>query len=214
MLAKALAKESGATFINIAASVLTNKWFGESNKLVAGLFSLARKTQPSIIFIDEIDSFLRERTKVDHEATAMMKAEFMTCVSAFVLFCFVMILASHVHRSLWDGLLSGSDRILILGATNRIQDIDTAFLRRMPRQFTLPLPNASQREKILSLVSRPTDALRKFPYSSFLNTLAIRDISARVTDINPYRCSEMYRLRPVFLYDTWRSTRRESPVQT
>jgi SpoVK/Ycf46/Vps4 family AAA+-type ATPase len=80
MLAKALAKESGATFINIAASVLTNKWFGESNKLVAGLFSLARKTQPSIIFIDEIDSFLRERSKSDHEATAMMKAEFMTCV--------------------------------------------------------------------------------------------------------------------------------------
>lgn len=80
MLAKALAKESGATFINIAASVLTNKWFGESNKLVAGLFSLAQKTQPSIIFIDEIDSFLRERSKGDHEATAMMKAEFMTWV--------------------------------------------------------------------------------------------------------------------------------------
>lgn len=78
MLAKALAKESGATFINIAASVLTNKWYGESNKLVAGLFSLARKTQPSIVFIDEIDSFLRERTKGDHEVTGMMKAEFMT----------------------------------------------------------------------------------------------------------------------------------------
>lgn len=84
MLAKALAKESGATFINIAASVLTNKWFGESNKLVAGLFSLARKTQPSIIFIDEIDSFLRERSKGDHEVTAMMKAEFMTCVSCLL----------------------------------------------------------------------------------------------------------------------------------
>lgn len=80
MLAKALAKESGATFINIAASVLTNKWYGESNKLVAGLFSLARKTQPSIVFIDEIDSFLRERTKGDHEVTGMMKAEFMTSV--------------------------------------------------------------------------------------------------------------------------------------
>lgn len=80
MLAKALAKESGATFINIAASVLTNKWFGESNKLVAGLFRLARKTQPSIVFIDEIDSFLRERDRGDHEATGMMKAEFMTCV--------------------------------------------------------------------------------------------------------------------------------------
>ena len=86
MLAKALAKESGATFINIAASVLTNKWYGESNKLVAGLFSLARKTQPSIIFIDEIDSFLRERTKGDHEVTGMMKAEFMTCGPIFFRF--------------------------------------------------------------------------------------------------------------------------------
>jgi SpoVK/Ycf46/Vps4 family AAA+-type ATPase len=81
MLAKAMAKESGATFINIAASVLTNKWFGESNKLVAALFRLARKTQPSIVFIDEIDAFLRERDRGDHEATGMMKAEFMTCVA-------------------------------------------------------------------------------------------------------------------------------------
>jgi SpoVK/Ycf46/Vps4 family AAA+-type ATPase len=131
MIAKALAKESGATFINIAASVLTNKWYGESNKLVAGLFSLARKTQPSIIFIDEIDSFLRERTKRDHEVTGMMKAEFMT---------------------LWDGLLSGTDRILVLGATNRPNDIDSAILRRMPKRFGIGLPNREQREKILHLV--------------------------------------------------------------
>ncbi|KAI0060453.1 ATPase [Artomyces pyxidatus] len=142
MLAKALAKESGATFINIAASVLTNKWFGESNKLVAGLFSLARKTQPSIVFIDEIDSFLRERSKGDHEVTAMMKAEFMT---------------------LWDGLLSASDRILVLGATNRIGDIDPAFLRRMPKRFPLSLPDATQREKILTLMLKDVPLAPDFP---------------------------------------------------
>ncbi|KAG6910659.1 hypothetical protein DXG01_008703 [Tephrocybe rancida] len=135
MLAKALAKESGATFINIAASVLTNKWYGESNKLVAGLFSLARKTQPSIIFIDEIDSFLRERTKGDHEVTGMMKAEFMT---------------------LWDGLLSASDRILVLGATNRPNDIDSAILRRMPKRFAIQLPDFDQRLKILNLMLKDT----------------------------------------------------------
>ncbi|KAF9523407.1 ATPase [Crepidotus variabilis] len=135
MLAKALAKESGATFINIAASVLTNKWYGESNKLVAGLFSLARKAQPAIIFIDEIDSFLRERTKGDHEVTGMMKAEFMT---------------------LWDGLLSGSDRILVLGATNRPNDIDSAILRRMPKRFAVGLPNMEQRTRILTLMLKDT----------------------------------------------------------
>lgn len=78
MIGKALAKESGATFINIRGSILTNKWFGESNKLVSALFSLAKKLQPTIIFIDEIDSMMRERSSNDHEVTGMMKAEFMT----------------------------------------------------------------------------------------------------------------------------------------
>lgn len=133
MLAKALAKESGATFINLHVSTLTDKWFGESNKLVAALFSLALKLQPSIVFIDEIDSFLRERQRNDHEVTGMMKAEFM---------------------SLWDGLTTGEDtRILVLGATNRPNDIDSAILRRMPKRFPIRLPNPSQRKNILKIVS-------------------------------------------------------------
>ncbi|KAI8986135.1 ATPase [Trametes punicea] len=158
MLAKALAKESGATFINIAASVLTNKWYGESNKLVAGLFSLARKTQPSIVFIDEIDSFLRERTKGDHEVTGMMKAEFMT---------------------LWDGLTSSSDRILVLGATNRPNDIDSAILRRMPKRFSIGLPDVDQREKILSLMLKDTPLAPNFS----IRTLAERSEGSSGSDL-------------------------------
>lgn len=131
MLAKALAKESGATFINMHVSTLTNKWFGESNKLVSALFGLARKLQPTIVFIDEIDSFLRERASSDHEAMAMMKAEFMT---------------------LWDGLTSSTDRILVLGATNRPADIDAAILRRMPKRYAVSLPDSVQRKKILSIM--------------------------------------------------------------
>jgi len=114
MLAKAIAKESGASFIStlsfslyscpnihgaslhytdLRISTLTEKWFGESQKLVKGVFTLARKIQPTIIFIDEIDSFLRSRQSNDHEVTAMMKAEFM---------------------SLWDGLTTDDDvRIVV-----------------------------------------------------------------------------------------------------
>lgn len=140
MLAKALARESGARFINLHISTLTEKWYGDSNKLVAAVFSLARKLQPCIVFIDEIDAVLGQRRSGEHEASGMVKAEFMT------------------H---WDGLTSsttkeGSQRICILGATNRIQDIDEAILRRMPKKFSIGLPSANQRRQIFELTLRGT----------------------------------------------------------
>nr|POF16811.1 protein msp1 [Quercus suber] len=140
MLAKALARESGAAFLNLHISTLTEKWYGDSNKLVAAVFSLARKLQPSIVFIDEVDAVLGQRRSGEHEASGMVKAEFMT------------------H---WDGLASstrenGAQRICILGATNRMQDIDEAILRRMPKKFPIRLPNARQRRHILELTLRDT----------------------------------------------------------
>ena len=140
MLAKALARESGATFINLHISTLTEKWYGDSNKLVNAVFSLARKLQPSIVFIDEIDAVLGTRRSGEHEANSMVKAEFMT------------------H---WDGLTSANaegetQRILILGATNRIQDIDEAILRRLPKKFSIALPSAPQRLRILGLILKDT----------------------------------------------------------
>jgi SpoVK/Ycf46/Vps4 family AAA+-type ATPase len=143
MLAKALAHESGACFINLHISTLTEKWYGDSNKLVNAVFSLARKLQPTIVFIDEIDAVLGQRRSGEHEASGMVKAEFMT------------------H---WDGLVSSHSsssrsepqQICILGATNRIQDIDEAILRRMPKKFPVALPNTSQRTKIFSLILRDT----------------------------------------------------------
>ena len=54
-------------FINLDASTLTDKWYGESQKLATAVFSLAIKIQPCIIFIDEIDSLLRSRDTHDHE---------------------------------------------------------------------------------------------------------------------------------------------------
>ncbi|XP_061449136.1 outer mitochondrial transmembrane helix translocase-like isoform X1 [Rhineura floridana] len=132
LLAKATAQASGCRFINLQASTLTDKWYGESQKLTAAVFSLATKIQPCIIFIDEIDAFLRNRSEADHEATAMMKAEFM---------------------SLWDGLEIGpNSQVMVLGATNRPQDIDPAILRRMPTTFRIGLPTQKQRQDILKLI--------------------------------------------------------------
>jgi AAA+ superfamily predicted ATPase len=56
-------------------------------------------------------------------------------------------------HSMWDGLATGDDtRILVLGATNRPNDIDAAILRRMPKRFSIKLPDSMQRKNILSLV--------------------------------------------------------------
>ena len=111
-----------------------DKWYGESNKIVDAIFSLANKLQPCIIFIDEIDLFLRDRSLSDHEVSALLKAEFMT---------------------LWDGLVSNG-RVLVMGATNRHNDIDLAFMRRMPKQFPVRKPGARQRREILDKILSDT----------------------------------------------------------
>ena len=51
---QALAREAGASFINIRGSTLQSKWFGESQKLTQAVFTLAYKLQPCIIFIGEV----------------------------------------------------------------------------------------------------------------------------------------------------------------
>jgi len=130
MLAKALATEAGASFINVSMSTITSKWFGEDEKNVRALFSLASKVSPTVIFIDEVDSMLGQRTRVgEHEAMRKIKNEFMA------------------H---WDGLLSKKgERVLVLAATNRPFDLDEAIIRRFERRIMIGLPSVENREKIL-----------------------------------------------------------------
>lgn len=146
MLAKAVASESGAHFINVNMSSITSKWFGEGERLVRALFGLAHKLSPSVIFVDEIDSFLSKRgqSSNEHEALRKMKNEFMT------------------H---WDGLRTKqSDRVLVLAATNRPMDLDDAVIRRMPRRIFVPLPDATNRERILQVILQGEDLEPSFDF--------------------------------------------------
>ncbi|KAH7851838.1 hypothetical protein Vadar_017134 [Vaccinium darrowii] len=132
MLAKAIATEAGANFINISASTIASKWYGDAEKYVRAVFSLAIKITPSIIFIDEVDSLLGRRGNNEHEVTRRIKNEFMMK---------------------WDGLLTkDGEQVLVLAATNRPFDLDEAVIRRMPRRFMVNLPDTPNRTKILRVI--------------------------------------------------------------
>jgi ATPase family AAA domain-containing protein 1 len=142
MLAKAVATEGGASFLSVDASSVENKWLGESEKNAKAVFTLARRLAPCVIFIDEVDSLLSSREgSSDDSAHGTLTSVKTTMMSE------------------WDGLNSGtngsgeagSDRVVVIGSTNRPFDLDEAVLRRFPRRILVDLPDLETRSEILKV---------------------------------------------------------------
>uniref|UniRef100_A0A803LI13 microtubule-severing ATPase n=1 Tax=Chenopodium quinoa TaxID=63459 RepID=A0A803LI13_CHEQI len=130
MLAKAVASECNATFFNVSASTLTSKWVGEGEKLVRTLFMVAISRQPSVIFMDEIDSMMSTREANEHDASRRLKSEFLVQ---------------------FDGVTSNpDDLVIVIGATNKPQELDDAVLRRLVKRIYIPLPDQNVRRLILN----------------------------------------------------------------
>ncbi|KAM0834187.1 hypothetical protein ACQ4PT_063771 [Festuca glaucescens] len=129
MLAKAVASESEATFFNVSASSLTSKWVGEAEKLVRTLFMVAVDRQPSVIFMDEIDSVMSTRLASENDASRRLKSEFLIQ---------------------FDGVTSNPDElVIVIGATNKPQELDDAVLRRLVKRIYVPLPDPNVRRLLL-----------------------------------------------------------------
>jgi len=133
MLGRAIASNIKATFFNISASSLTSKWIGEGEKLVKALFTVAGCMQPSVVFMDEIDSLLSARKgEGEHEASRRLKTELLVQIEG----C---------------DPSSAERRLLLVGATNRPEELDEAARRRMPKQLYIPLPGADARRAMVRM---------------------------------------------------------------
>ena len=142
LLAKAVAAEAGATFFAISASSLTGSLVGESEKAVRALFQEARARRPAFIFIDEVDSILTSRSEGESESSRRLKTELLIQ---------------------FDGVQSGdnSGGVIVMGATNRPQELDEAARRRFTKRILIPLPDPAAREGIIrTLISKNKHSIK------------------------------------------------------
>eukprot|EP00358_Blepharisma_japonicum_P003807 CAMPEP_0202948656 /NCGR_PEP_ID=MMETSP1395-20130829/14031_1 /ASSEMBLY_ACC=CAM_ASM_000871 /TAXON_ID=5961 /ORGANISM="Blepharisma japonicum, Strain Stock R1072" /LENGTH=334 /DNA_ID=CAMNT_0049650907 /DNA_START=98 /DNA_END=1099 /DNA_ORIENTATION=+ len=160
MLAKAVASQCQATFLSVSSATLTSKNFGDAEKLVRALFSVARRLQPSVIFIDEVDSILGSRSDSQHEASRRLETEFLVQM---------------------DGVSSNSDdRVIVIAATNRPQEIDEAVRRRLAKRVYIDLPDNETRN---AMVMKLMENLSK--------KLSPKDLDFIVKHTNFYSGSDM-----------------------
>ncbi len=134
LIAQAVANESGANFKVINGPEIMSKFYGESEQKIRDLFEEAEKNAPSIIFIDELDSIAPKRAEVTGEVERRVVAQLL---------------------ALMDGL-AGRGQVIVIGATNRVDDIDEALRRpgRFDREIEIGVPDKKGRLEILQIHTR------------------------------------------------------------
>ncbi|TFG14205.1 MAG: AAA family ATPase [Promethearchaeota archaeon] len=134
LLARAVAYETDAHFITISGPEIMSKFYGQSEENLRKVFTEAKENAPSIIFIDELDSIAPKRGEVTGEVERRVVAQLL---------------------SLMDGL-EGRGKIIVIGATNRVNDIDPALRRpgRFDREIEIGVPDTDGRYEILLIHTR------------------------------------------------------------
>ena len=219
MLVRALAHTANARFLCVTPSTLLRKYVGETNLNIRALFSMARKISPCIIFIDEMEGLFKERSSgggTGDELLTELKTEFM---------------------QLWDGIHSRGledEQILVIGATNRPFDVDSAFLRRMPRSFFVGLPSLNSRIAILKSQLKNVPLSESFDVESLatatenyspsdlkevLRTAALkplreaRRLAIQRQSVGKTRQTKLPNLRPLTTSDVMEAREKVAPTQ-
>ncbi|KZV99996.1 AAA-domain-containing protein [Exidia glandulosa HHB12029] len=133
MACRAVAKECGVRMLQIQSSTIQRCLVGETEQLIASIFKLARRLGPCVVFIDELDAIFGSRD------SGKKPVWYISALTEFM--------------QEMDGLRSADfnrDKgLIVIGATNRPQDLDNAILRRLPRRILVDLPVVQERQKIL-----------------------------------------------------------------
>ncbi|MFH1637009.1 MAG: AAA family ATPase [Candidatus Woesearchaeota archaeon] len=167
LLVKAIANATDTTFIEIVASELVQKYIGEGAKLVKEVFQLAKEKAPSIVFIDEIDALAAERVDIGISGEREVQRTFMQLLAEI------------------DGFEPLGD-VKVIGATNRIDIIDSALLRpgRFERLIEVGMPDAEERKEILKIyMSRmKTGKVKVSELIGFTDSFSGADLKAVCTE--------------------------------
>ena len=147
LLAKAVANESGANFFSIQGPEIMNKFYGQSEENLRNRFVEAEKNTPAIVFIDELDSIAPKRGEVHGEVERRVVAQMLT---------------------LMDGL-SGRGKVIVIGATNRVDAIDPALRRpgRFDREIEIGVSDRQARKEILQIHTRGMPLDKNFDIDHF-----------------------------------------------
>jgi AAA+ superfamily predicted ATPase len=129
-IAKATAGEINAKFISIGLHDILDMWVGNSEKNLHGIFELARKNAPCVLFFDEVDAMGASRSDLRQSATRHVINQFLAEM---------------------DGVQSNNEGVLILAATNAPWSVDSAFRRpgRFDRVIFVEPPDEAAREEII-----------------------------------------------------------------
>ncbi len=134
LIARVVAAETNAAFFVINGPEIINKFYGESESRLRGVFQEAQRRAPSIIFIDELDALAPKRAETGGEVERRIVGQLL---------------------ALMDGLASRG-QIVLIGATNQPNALDTAIRRpgRFDREIALRVPDVRGRTEILRIHSR------------------------------------------------------------
>ena len=168
MLAKAVAKESNASFIRLVGSELVQKFIGEGARLVRELFQLSKEKSPSIIFIDELDAIGAKRLESGTSGDREVQRTLMQLLSEI------------------DGFNNRGD-VKLIAATNRPDILDEALLRpgRFDRIIKIPIPTIEARNKIFKIHSKKMNLKKDID----INYLSIKTDGGTGADIKAI-CTE------------------------